>query len=132
MSYSPMFRETLRLLKSKRDAEMRITKINGIVCDIYINTVKLAETTGAKMYAYPEVYIFENNIQYKKSDDEALSQFILENIVDIMNNLRELFPDSKIDYKSLGVIYNNIIEIDIEKIDWQYIPTKRCIVIDWS
>ena len=119
----PLSREYLRRLKARKDEETRVKNVNSHVQNIYQQVMNTATTTTQKRYQQQ----IQNYGQFSVRD----------NMPDILDKLRGLFPDSKVDFKSLsrgqdGKMY------DIADIDERMKPfintqfNQDFIVIDWS
>ena len=94
MSLTPVSREHLRSLKTQRDEEIRIQKINQYVSIIYSNTVNKAQSSTDTYYQYTRI-------------DESMRK----NIPEILHNLKSLFPDCLVEYQNTiegndGKMYN--------------------------
>ena len=119
----PVTREYLLGLKAQTDEETRVKNVNGYVQNIYQQVMNTATTTTQKRYQQQ----VQNHGQFSVRDS----------MPDILDKLRGLFPDSKVDFKSLsrgqdGKMY------DIADIDERMKPfintqfNQDFIVIDWS
>ena len=120
---NPVTREYLLGLKAQTDEETRVKNVNSHVQNIYQQVMNTATTTTQKRYQQQ----IQNYGQFSVRD----------NMPDILDKLRGLFPDSKVDFKSLsrgqdGKMY------DIADIDERMKPfintqfNQDFIVIDWS
>ena len=120
----PLTRNYLLGLKAQTDEENRVKIVQQYVQQIY-NQVKQTATTT------PET-------RYQQRVDQHTGHFSMRNnMSDILDRLRAMFPDSKVDFKSLsrgqdGKMY------DIADIDERMKPfinpqlNQGFIVVDWS
>jgi len=119
----PIFREQLLGLKAQTDEETRLQNVKGFAQHIFQQVMATAKTTTQTRYQH---LVQKHNPQY-----------IRDNMPDILDKLRGLFPDSKVDVKSLsrgqdGQMYD-IADIDERMkpfIKTQY--NQDFIVIDWA
>uniref|UniRef100_A0A6C0HFI4 Uncharacterized protein n=1 Tax=viral metagenome TaxID=1070528 RepID=A0A6C0HFI4_9ZZZZ len=120
---NPVTREYLLGLKAQTDEETRVKRVNEYAQHTFRQVINTATTTTQTRYQQP----------LQKHDP----QYIRDNMPDILDKLRDLFPDSKVDFKSLsrgqdGKMY------DIADIDERMKPfintqfNQDFIVIDWS
>jgi hypothetical protein len=121
----PITRDYLLNLKAQTDEETRIRTIQGYAQNIYQQVMNTARSTTQTRFQQQ----VHNNGQGQFS--------VRDNMPDILEKLRGLFPDSKIDFKSLsrgqdGKMY------DIADIDERMKPfintrfNEDFIIIDWS
>jgi len=128
MSLTPLLREKLRGLKAEEDERLRIGKekdrLNAVeyyVKQLYSDTINNAKTKTNTSYTY------------KLPGDN----FYRDNMVDILHELRHLFPDCSIKNTTLsrgqdGKMY------DISTMDEKLRPfidskyNQESIIIDWS
>lgn len=120
----PLTRNYLLGLKAQTDEENRVKIVQQYVQQIY-NQVKQTATTT------PETH-------YQQRVDHHTGHFSMRNnMSDILDRLRAMFPDSRVDFKSLsrgqdGKMY------DIADIDERMKPfinpqlNQGFIVVDWS
>ena len=120
----PVSREYLLGLKVKTDEKNRIQQVQQYAQNIYSQVEQIATTTTQTRFQQP----VQNHHQH----------FSMRDIMpDVLDKLRGLFPDSKVDVKSLsrgqdGKMY------DIADIDDRMKPfiniqfNQDFIVIDWS
>lgn len=119
----PVSREYLLGLKAKTDEKIRIQNVQQYAQSIYSQVKQIATTTTQTRFQQPV-----------QNHDP---RYIRDNMPDILDKLRGLFPDSKVDFKSLsrgqdGKMY------DIADIDDRMKPfinnqfNQDFIVIDWS
>jgi hypothetical protein len=146
-------------LKSQKEEEIRQARIKSIVHEIYKEAVQVAEKTVDSSYNHeiPSTQMAPNPISYRnqmKSDylmrkkqiatpfQHAYTQggpdpFHIKNMPDILDGLRNLFPDCAVSHTLLcqakdGKMY------DIAKLDDAVLPfvdralDQSYIVIDWS
>ncbi len=124
MSLTPVSREQLRSLKTQRDEEIRIEKINNFVRQIYSMAVNTAQTTTNTYYQYTRI-----------------DEFVRKNMPEILSNLQSLFPDCLVEYKST-IGGNDGKMYDINKLDESMrqillnpsynTKVHEQIVIEWS
>jgi hypothetical protein len=128
MSLTPVLRETLRGLKAEEEERLRIMKekdrLNAVeyyVKQLYIDTINNAKTETNTSYTY---MLPGHN-------------FYRDNMVDILHELRHLFPDCLIRNTTLsrgqdGKMY------DISTMDEKLRPfidsryNQESIIIDWT
>lgn len=119
----PVTREQLLCLKAKTDEETRMKNVQQYAQHIYRQVKQTAETT--------------TQTRYQQQVQNHDPHYIRVNMPDILDKLRSLFPDSKVDFKSLsrgqdGKMY------DIADIDERMKPfintqfNQDFIVVDWS
>jgi len=123
---NPVTREYLLGLKAQTDEETRVKHVNEYAQSIYQQVMNTARTTTQKRY--------EQQVQPDGNPHMFSARY---NMPDILDKLRGLFPDSKVDFKSLsrgqdGKMYD-IADIDERMkpfIDTRF--NQDFIVIDWS
>lgn len=133
MSLTPILREKLRGLKAEEEEQMRIMKerqrlshVEGCVKQLYNDAINYAKTNTNTSYIYmlPQ----RNN---------GHPEFHRDNMVDILHELRHLFPDCSIKNTTLsrgqdGKMY------DISTMDEKLRPfidsryNQESIIIDWT
>ena len=120
---NPVTREYLLGLKAQTDEKTRLQNIQGYAQSIYQQVVNTATTTTQTRY---------------QQQIPIHGQFsVKDNMPDILDKLRGLFPDSKVDSKSLSRGYDGKM-YDIADIDERMKPfidarfNQDFIVIDWS
>jgi hypothetical protein len=122
MSLNPINRDTMRQLKSLKDQEERLSKINKLVYELYTYAVETAMYTGQTSYTYE---LFQDK------------DFILRNIQVILENLEQLFPDCSVKHTLMArgrdrKMYD-ISTIDDSKLPLvNHVEPNSYIVIDWS
>jgi hypothetical protein len=120
---TPLSRQYLLGLKAKTDEETRMKNVQQYVQGIYQQVKQTAETTT------------QTCVQRQVQNHDP--HYIRVNLPDILDRLRSMFPDSKVDFKSLsrgqdGKMY------DVADIDERMKPfidnrfNQDFIVIDWS
>ena len=117
-------REYLRGLKAQNDEAIRIRNIQNYAQNIYRQVEQIAKTTTQTRF---QQEVRNDNTQFSMRD----------NVPDILGRLRSMFPDSKVDFKSLsrgqdGKMYD-IADIDERMkpfIDTRY--NQDFIIVDWS
>jgi hypothetical protein len=122
---TPLSREYLRGLKAQNDEAIRIQNIQNYARSIYHQVEQIAKTTTQTRFQQQ----VHNNGQGQFS--------VRDNMPDILDRLRSMFPDSKVDFKSLsrgqdGKMYD-IADIDERMkpfIDTRY--NQDFIIVDWS
>lgn len=157
----PINNKTLKNLKKETDEENRINIVNKCINNIYVKLIEFAKIDDRTVFNYningniprprsvlPNVQ--KENIKYepKKQKPEDYepklcyatpedAYYIKNNINDVIDGLKKLFPECSIEYKALsrgtdGRMY------DIKDIDQKMMPfinqqfNQECIVIDWS
>jgi hypothetical protein len=121
---TPLSREYLRGLKAQNDEAIRIRNIQNYAQHIYREVEQIAKTTTQTRF---QQQVRNDNTQFSMRD----------NVSDILGRLRSMFPDSKVDFKSLsrgqdGKMYD-IADIDERMkpfIDTRY--NQDFIIVDWS
>jgi len=134
----PLSRENLLGLKIPNDERNRIFFIDQQVQQIYFKVKQIAETTTNTSFKQevPNIHPREKE-QHKQRGTIHPHQYFRDNIEDIINKLKEIFPDSNIEFKTLsrgqdGKMY------DIKDIDEKMKPfinislNQEFIVVDWS
>jgi hypothetical protein len=129
MSLTAVSRDTLRGLKAKKEEAMRalaerqrLDHISQMVRDIYVHAVSMAEISSETVY------------KYKVNTNQP---FMQQNMSDILNGLKTLFPDCTVEH-SFFVRGNDGQMYDISKMDEKMRPFinpqngQSTIVIDWS
>jgi hypothetical protein len=147
MSLIPITRDELKQLKIQADEEKRKAEIASAIKELYDMTVRRA--TGSTDTNISIKVIEDENMrrmdahqqqQYRQSQMSQTSTIIIteEFRGDVVKGLRELFPDSKIEYRVAvmaraldGKMY------DVSKMDSPFIhasqtQTTKVINIDWS
>jgi hypothetical protein len=105
----PVSRSTLLGLKAKKEEEERIQMIGSIIYNIYRQVNQTAMTTTNTTYKIPIQDMTRHNFE------------IEDNIPDILDRLRNLFPDSKVELKDISRhLHGNTYD------------EQEYIVIDWS
>ena len=123
----PTFRESLQGLKSIKDEESRIKRINDIVFVIYYQVISQAEIKPDTKFQYP---IPHNGRGLK-------DEFFEKNIPEIIKGLQNLFPDSTIEHTTLtrghdGKMYDTSKMDEKVKPFINGLPSNDYIIIDWS
>jgi len=119
----PITRDHLLSLKAQTDEKTRLQNIQGYTQNIYQQVINTATTTTQTRY---QVQIPIHG-QFSARD----------NMPDILDKLRGLFPDSRVNFKALsrgvdGKMYD-IVEIDERMkpfVNTQF--NQEFIIIDWS
>lgn len=124
MSLTPVSREELRSLKTRRDEEIRINQINEYVRNIYSATVSKAKTSTDTYYRTTQISVFER-----------------KHMPEILDRLRILFPDCVVEYIHTiggndGTMYNiNSLDESMRQIllnPSHNVKMHEKIVIEWS
>jgi len=131
MSLTPVSRDTLRGLKAKKEEGMRalaerqrLDQVSQMVYHIYGQAVSMAELSSETVYTY-------------KVNTSNSPSFMQQNMSDILNGLKTLFPDCTVEH-SFFVRGNDGKMYDISKMDEKMRPFinpqngQSTIVIDWS
>jgi hypothetical protein len=124
----------MRGFKAKVEEEQRIKQIKSICQCIYIGALGQAQKTTDTVYKYevPKTRQFIN-----MSHSMALCQFHTKNMPEILQELREMFPECLVKHARLvrgqdGKMY------DMDIIDEKVLPfidqshSQEYITIDWS
>ena len=82
MSLTPVSREQLRSLKTKRDEKMRIEQLDNYVNNIYRSVVNKAATSTDTYYRTTQISDFEK-----------------KHMPEILDSLKTLFPDCRVEYQ---------------------------------
>jgi len=102
-------RSTLLGLKAKKEEEERIRMIGSIIYNIFNEVMQIAKTTTNTTYKIPIQDMIRRNLK------------IEDNIPDILDRLRNLFPDSKVELKDISRhLHGNTYD------------QQEYILIDWS
>ena len=134
----PLSREYLLGLKIQNDEKNRIFFIDQQVQQIYFKVKQIAETTTNTSFKQevPNINPREKE-EHKQRGTIHPHQYFRDNMGDILNKLKEIFPDSNIEFKTLsrgqdGKMY------DIKDIDEKMKPfinislNQDFIIVDWS
>lgn len=140
-----MSRDAMRGLKAKVEEEARLYRVNSIVRNIYSAAISVAKNGDmSHKSAIPRTHVMVNATPKAANPfGQAHHQgygpdpFYLENMVDILDGLRNLFPECTISHSTLsqgtdGKFY------DISTLDEKVLPfinralDQSFIVIDWS
>jgi hypothetical protein len=134
----PLSRENLLGLKIQKDEKNRIFFIDQQVQQIYFKVKQIAETTTNTSFKQevPNIHPREKE-EHKQRGTIYPHQYFRDNMGDILNKLKEIFPDSNIEFKTLsrgqdGKMY------DIKDIDEKMKPfinislNQDFIIVDWS
>ena len=110
MSLTPVSRDHLRSLKTKRDETIRLQQIDHYVRGIYHSVVNKAETSTDTYYRTTQI-----------------SEFERKHMPEILDTLKTLFPDCRVEYQhTIGG--NDGKMYDINKLD----ESMRQILLDPS
>ena len=141
MEYQPIFRDTLQKLKSIKDEELRIKKINTTIDYIHNKVIKTAETTNDNKYYYqiPVMTTEEynrntiNRIRLPDShpSSKLLNEFYNDNLHEIIIGLQNRFPDCSIKQTSMvqdeyGRLYDIMHKMS------EVFGITEYILVDWS
>ena len=153
MSLIPITRDELKQLKIQADEEKRKAEIAAAIKEIYdiivLRATGSADTNIKFNVIEDAARMRQMNVQQQKQYRQQIIQhqqhlltpsiIITDELIgDVVSGLRELFPDSKIEYKVAvmaqaldGKMY------DVSKMDSPFIrasqtQTKKVIDIDWS
>jgi hypothetical protein len=109
MELVPVSRSTLLGLKAKKEEEERIQMIGSIIYNIFNEVMRIAKTTTNTTYKIPIQDMIRRNLK------------IEDNIPDILDRLRNLFPDSKVELKDISRhLHGNTYD------------QQEYIIVDWS
>jgi hypothetical protein len=135
----PLSREYLRRLKAQTDEKNRIFFIDQQVQQIYLKVKQTAETTTNTSFKQEVPNINLKVYEQHKQQTGTIHphQYFRDNIEDIINKLKEIFPDSSVEFKRLsrgqdGKMY------DIKDIDEKMKPfinislNQDFIIVDWT
>lgn len=126
----PLTREYLRGLKAQTDEETRIRNVQNYAQQIYRRVEQTAKSATQTCY--------QQQIEPDNGNTHHHGYFnVRYNMSDILDKLQGMFPDSKVNFKSLsrgqdGKMYD-IADIDERMkpfIDTRY--NQDFIVVDWS
>lgn len=98
---TPYSRNALRGLKAQVDEENRLLRIGRIIGNIHSSAVNQARTTQNTMYKY---LVPEPGHLYPPNDEGV---FYKENIGDILECLKELFPDCSVKFTTITMAMGN-------------------------
>lgn len=152
MSLEQFSRVNMRALKSLNDEENNSLKIDAIVKQLYEETVRFAENNvdavfrkellnNGGNYGYIERHSFIKPFDPRTLRSGISYDDILRNIEEILNRLRNLFPDCDVVYKKTSIGRGmDGKEYDISTLDEKVRPfinphnvrIVENIVIDWS
>lgn len=153
MSLIPITRDELKQLKIQADEEKRTAEIACAIKELYNMIVqratgstdtnaqfKVIEDANMRIMNAPQIQKYRQTLQPQLS--QQLSVIITNELIgDVVSGLRDLFPDSKIEYKVVvmalapdGKMY------DVSKMDSAVTPfirasltkTTKVIDVDWS
>lgn len=125
----------MRGLKAKVEEEARLQRVNSIIGNIYNYATSVAKNGDmSHKFAIPKTHV---NIHTGRHQTYGPDPFYLENMVDILDGLRNLFPECTVSHSTLsqgtdGKFY------DISTLDEKVLPfinralDQSFIVIDWS
>jgi hypothetical protein len=125
MEMEPVSRMYLRGLKARADEENRVKYVEHYVTSVYSQVKRTATITT------------QTRFQYQVEEHNNGQTSVRDNMPDILIRLQTLFPDSKVDFKTLsrgqdGKMY------DINDVDERMKPfintrfNQDFIVIDWT
>ena len=127
---TPLSRQYLLGLKAKTDEETRMKNVQQYAQHIYQQVKQTATTTTQTRY--------EQQVQPDNGNPHAYGYFNTRySMPDILDRLRSMFPDSKVEFKSLSRGQNGKM-YDVADIDERMKPfidnrfNQDFIVIDWS
>jgi len=140
----------MRSLKAKKDEEARLQRVNIIVSTIYDRAIHQAKSTGDSRYKYAmptaqvrsqkHMMMAHHQMMAHQSPipDENIT-FHNENMANILSNLRALFPECLVEFKSITMAMGNDGQMhDVSDLDQKALAfvtnpqTSAFIVIDWS
>lgn len=160
MSLTPVSRESMRAYRAKNLEEARIKleethkkRINNIVTEIYNGAINTANKTDDSRYLYklpqavntPPLVVYGK--LYSQSQNEVPIDFYRTNLVEIINDVKILFPDCSVEHKTVTMVTGRDGKLyDISKIDENIVPgitrpipcitraatSMEYIVVDWS
>jgi hypothetical protein len=84
----PIYRETLRGLKTKTDLERDLEITNKIVSDIYYKTINNAKFTHSSQFRY-KIPVEESECNFSRYYNSGY----ISNMNNILTKIRNLFPD---------------------------------------
>lgn len=118
MSLIPISKQELGTLKAKKDDEVRRNAIQAIITRIYETVKRLAETTERTSYRDPLPLL---RCPSPPGSEHILTgnQLYRLHFEDIVTELKQLFPDCKVEYGSNT--HGLSIPVDVEEyllIDW--------------
>jgi len=151
----PMTRDSMRLLKSKKDEEIRLLKakkaeeerlkiVHITVENIYNSAITVAEYTTKSSFrlaigTVTHGALYDDNFPMYNGHQPTIYDytFIRENMKDILDGLRKLFVDCLVQHKTIAVLYGGE-SCDITNMDIRAIPllepnlVQNYIVIEWG
>lgn len=161
MSLTPVSRESMREYRAKNLEEARIKleeahkkRINNIVTEIYNGAINTANKTDDSRYLYklphavntpPPLVVYGK--LYSQSHNEVPIDFYRTNLVEIINGVQMLFPDSSVKHTTITMVGVRDGKLyDISKIDENIVPgvtkpipcitraaaVEDYIVVDWT
>ena len=139
MSLTPMSRNSMQRMKMNTENTIRLSILDKIVKSIYTCAITFAKKSTDTTFRYPLI------ATYHEMREEHLSGYLngidpifyRRNMLDILNNLQELFPDCFITHATL-ILGQDRNMYDTSKIDESIKPfltlndSREYITIDWS
>ena len=128
MALTPISRETLRKMKAEEDAKKYNAQLDSTVEYIYRMTIENSKSTSETFYQFP----IPGKGRLESTDD-----FYIKNMEIILRKLQDLFPDCKIEEKTLSMGYGGKY-YDVSTTNpsllgpVRHISDRRFIIIDWS
>lgn len=140
MSLIPISRETLQKMKveedkkkAEEDEKMYRVQLESTVQLIYKAVIQNAKSTTDTLYQFP---IPEEHV-VRATKEVVYNKFYITNIEIILRNLQDLFPECKVEEKTLSMGYGGKY-FDVSTAHpsllgpVRHISDRRFIIVDWS
>jgi len=137
MSGVPISRETLRGLKAEEDEKYRLERISNCVKDLYRCAVGQAKSSTDTVYTYT---LPPFPVDRRTGIAVPQPEFHRDNMVDILSELRGLFPDCSVKFTTLIMGEDRKKMYDISTMDEKVLAfidinkqqKYESIIIDWT
>lgn len=113
MSFQTISAENIQELQKLLEEKERVLKITEFLMDFYTEAIDVIKRTSYSMYAHP----FNSN-----------DPFMIENIAEILEEIKEIFPDCSVKHFIGGRHGEMVIVTEL----LSYLGQKEIEVIDWS
>ena len=113
MSFEPISPENIQELQKLLEEKEKVLKITEFLMDFYTEAIDVIKRTSYSMYAHP----FNSN-----------DPFMIENIAEILEEIKEIFPDCSVKHFIWGRHGEMVIVTEL----LSYLGQKEIEVIDWS
>ena len=113
MSLKTILGKSVEELEKLLEEKEKVLKITEFLMDFYTEAIDVIKTTSHSMYAHP----FNSN-----------DPFMIENISEILEEIKEIFPDCSVKHFIGGRHGEMVIVTEL----LSYLGQKEIEVIDWS